>query len=112
MMTSDGNTATCSKLMVHSTEYGRRRCSRWTMKRLNRWSVCTSERIFAWRERHAHMLEWEQERVQQALTRAVSTIETSVTEKKDCTNAALFDPEFGQMALRAICGPLVFATES
>lgn len=51
---------------------------------------------FAWRETYAHMLEWEQGRMQQALTRSVNTMEPSVADKKDCSNVALFDPEFGQ----------------
>jgi hypothetical protein len=52
--------------------------------------------MFAWRETYANMLEWEHERVQQASTRVANTIETSVVDRKDCTKAALFDPEFGQ----------------
>lgn len=97
VLESNGNTATCAKLMVHSMQKKPPpifELDPETLGQVER--MHESAGMYAWREVYAGMLEWDKGRLEWALKRAVETMKISTVDKSMCTKAALFDPEFGQ----------------
>lgn len=94
---SDGNSASCTRLMIHSTLYEPP-----PFFELDPETLGQVERLheragmFAWREVYRDMIKWDKVRLGWAAQRAVETMEISTANKTECTKAAVFDPEFGQ----------------
>lgn len=97
VMESDGNSASCAQLMIHSTLNGPPpffELDPETLGQVERMHEHAG--MYAWREVYEDMLEWDKGRLEWAVKRAVETMKISTADKSACTKAALFDPEFGQ----------------
>lgn len=97
VLESNGNTATCAKLMIHSTSGGLPPFFELDPETLGQVeSLHERAGMYAWRDVYQDMLEWDNARLQWAAKRAVETMKLSMADRMQCTQAALFDPEFGQ----------------
>ncbi|CAB3790944.1 hypothetical protein LMG28614_03201 [Paraburkholderia ultramafica] len=97
VLESNGNTATCAKLMVHSTAHGPPPFFELDPETLGQVEGMHERAgMYAWREIYGDMLEWDKGRLEWAVRRALETMKISTVDKSVCTKAALFDPEFGQ----------------
>jgi hypothetical protein len=92
---SEGNSATCSKVMIHSTPFGLP-----PVFELDPETLDQVERLheragmFAWRETYRDVFDWDLERMRWAVKRAVDSLKLSAADRMQCTHVALFDPEF------------------